>query len=122
MKNYMDNDTIVKSICQLENIDLTNFHPMTEWGEPSDVTFDLNFPIDRIYFWQGNNYKKRIRFVNYHNEYVTLYLRTLRVSHITKTQRLNENACYFLENEKHISFKEIERTFKFKQIMKKMGR
>lgn len=120
----MDNDTIVKRICQLENIDLKQWCPMTEWGEPSDVDFDKSFPLNRTYFYQDNCYKKRIRFVRYSSidSYITLHFTKLRVSKIIKSIYTDGNSCYSLNHSKDISLKDIERTFKFKKIMKKMGR
>lgn len=120
----MDNDTIVKRICELENINLKDWHPITESGIISTIDFDLDFILNRTYFWKDNNYKKRIRFVKYstRGNYVTLHTTKLRVSKITKSIHTDGNVCYFIGYSKDIDLRDIERTFKFKKIMKKMGR
>ena len=120
----MDNDTIVKRICELENINIKEWHPITEWGEPSDIEFDKTFCLNRTYFWQKNNYKKRIRFVKYCtlSDYITICISKIRVSNITKSQHIDGNEVYFKGYSKDIPLKDINRPFKLNKIMKKMGR
>lgn len=121
----MDNDSIMKSICNIENIDLTDYYPITEDGTKSNKDFDKVFSLNRIYQYEWLNYRKRIRFVKYRTDdnHIVLIVSKLRISNIIKsTYTLLGNEVYFKGNSKKILLKDIERIFKFKQIKEKMGR
>jgi hypothetical protein len=120
----MDNDSIIKTICQLENINLDGWYPITEDGEKTKSEFDKRFILDRVYFWQQNNFRKRIRFVKYSTRcnYITLNISILRISNITKSKYTDGNEVYFKGYSKDVFLKDIEKPFKLKKIMEKMGR
>jgi hypothetical protein len=77
----MTNEEIVKIICKIENLNIDNFCPINEWGDKTDKDFDTRFELDRSYFCEYFNFKKRIRFVHYPNDnYVTIFIIKLFVS------------------------------------------
>jgi hypothetical protein len=121
----MDNDTIVKRICQLENIDLGNYHPTTEWGEKSDREFDKRFSLDRTYMYDFLKFTKRVRFVKYPNDdFVTLQKLNLKSSNIIVNPMDNKGKFWIYDKQcvKKISLRELDRPFKLNNIKKKMGR
>jgi hypothetical protein len=124
MKSYIDNDTIIKIICILENINLNNWISITENGNDSDSEFDKRFSLDRIYSWQQNGFRKRVRFVKYwtDGDYITVCISKMKISNITRNKLDDGNEVYFKGYSKDIDLRDIERTFKFKKIMKKMGK
>lgn len=118
----MDNNYIIKSICKSENIDLTNYYPITEDGEKSDREFDKRFLLDRVYQYDWFNYRKRIRFVKYPNyNCITLNISYLRISNIL-INPLNEHNTYFQGKLIDIPLRQIELPFKIRLIKEKMGR
>lgn len=120
----MENDSIVKTICQIENINLSDWSPVTERGEQSDSEFDKRFSLDRTYSWQQKRFRKRIRFVKYRKEgeYITLNISKMKLSNIIQSRLDNGKEVYFKGYSKDIRLRDIERPYKLGQIMKKMGR
>ena len=115
----MDNNYIIKSICKSENIDLTNYYPITEDGEKSDREFDKRFLLDRVYQYDWFNYRKRIRFVKYPNyNCITLNISYLRISNIL-INPLNEHNTYFQGKLIDIPLRQIELPFKIRLIKEK---
>ena len=121
----MDNDSIVKRICQLENINLDNYHPVNEWTEKTDKYFDKNFSLDRIYMYDFLQFTKRVRFVKYtNNDYITVIKLQLKASNIiiNPLDDKGHHWIYHKEYIKQIPLEELERPFKLKKIKEKMGR
>ena len=119
----MDNDYIVKRICDLENINLIDYFPMSEDGEKSDKEFDKRFSFDRTYQWKWINFKRRVRFVKYpNNQYITLIITTMRISQVLRDRLEGGRAVFYLSKTIDIPLNKIELPFKLKKIMDKMGR
>jgi len=118
----MDNNDVIKSICQLENIDLTNYYPITENGEHSDKDFDKDFSLDRTYESSWRKYKKRVRFVIYHLNINFIYIHVckLRISNIIKNPNNKDNKIYFKAQSKNLLLKDIERPFKLKKLLNEL--
>jgi phosphoketolase len=117
----MINDDIVNIVCKIENININKFNPTTETNEISTEEFDKNFSLDRIFTYEFHNFQKRIRFVKYSEDKVTIFIMFLKISNLLMNESINIYKTYSKGRVVHISIKEIERSFKLKTIINKMG-
>jgi hypothetical protein len=121
----LENDYIVKYICKLYNIDLSEYKTINENGEYVELdAFDKRFSLDRTYNIDFGNYRRRIRFVKYDNKNITVFRTTIRISHILSNKLDIGNRVYLKEIEMKIPIKEIiinlDRDQKIKKLCSKL--